>query len=59
MIDVRNMNELLKYKQSLEEQLGYNQTNNNEVQKAISWGDIYLVQLDGQGSEQRVSDRLS
>ena len=53
MIDVRNMNELLKYKQSLEEQLGYNKTNNNEVQKTISWGDIYLVQLDGQGSEQK------
>ena len=52
MIDVRNMNELLKYKQSLEEQLGHNKTNNNKMQKAISWGDIYYAELDGQGSEQ-------
>lgn len=51
MIDVRNMNELLKYKQSLEEQLGYNQTNNIK-NRVISWGDIYYAELDGQGSEQ-------
>ena len=51
MIDVKNMNELLKYKQSLEEQLGYNQTNNIK-NRVISWGDIYYAELDGQGSEQ-------
>lgn len=56
MIDVRNMNELLKYKQSLEEQLGYNQTNNiknRSLEKQIVKGEIYWTDLgQGLGSEQ-------
>lgn len=53
MIDVKNVNELLKYKESLEKDLGYKQINNNTEKRAISWGDIYYAELDGQGSEQK------
>lgn len=53
MIDVRNVDELLKYKESLEKQVGYtNKINNNTNKRCISWGDIYYAELDGQGSEQ-------
>lgn len=53
MIDVKNVSELLKYKESLEKDLEHKQIDNNTEQKEISWGDIYWVNLGmGVGSEQ-------
>lgn len=48
MIDVKNINELLTYKEKLEKSIIGSETN----KKSISWGDIYYAELDGKGSEQ-------